>query len=75
MLKMVLLTVLAHHGEAADPDLLEWIKGVLDHLVGAGPWVIVALMGVLILAIPAAIVLLYLVQQRRTRPDRSQTGV
>ena len=66
MLKVLLLSVPTHHSEAADPDLLHWIKGVLDHLVGVGPWIAVALLGLLVIAIPASIVIFYLVQQRRS---------
>jgi hypothetical protein len=73
MPKLVLLSVLAHHGEAADPDLLHWIKGVLDHLVVAGPWLAVAVLGLSIVAIPAAVVALYLWQRRRGSPDNRQT--
>jgi hypothetical protein len=66
MLELSLLSVLKHHGEAADPDLLHWIKGVLDQLVGVGPWIAVALLGLLVVAIPASIVIFYLVRQRRS---------
>jgi hypothetical protein len=66
MLKLLLLSALTHHGEAADPDLLHWIKGVLDQLVGAGPWLVVALLGLLVVAIPISIIVFYLAQQRRT---------
>jgi hypothetical protein len=70
----VLLASWSHHGEAADPDLLEWIRGVLDHVLGVGPWAGAALMGLLILAIPAGTVVLYLIQQRRSNPDRGGRG-
>ncbi len=72
-------SVAVHHGEAADPDLLERIKNLLDHLLGAGPWSIVAGLAVLILFMPLSIVALYLVQQRRhssagpRQPDRDDT--
>lgn len=69
-----LLSVPGHHGEAADPTLLEWIRGVLDHMLGVGPWAGAALMGLLILAIPAGTVVLYLMQQRRGRPDHEGSG-
>lgn len=73
MLELVLLSALKHHGEAADPDLLRWIKGVLDQLVGTGPWTVVALLGLLVLAIPASIVVFYVVQQRRSGSGARQT--
>jgi hypothetical protein len=60
----MLLSALSHHGEA-DPTLLEWIKGVLDHLIGLGPWTVVILLGLLVLAIPAGVIVFYLAQQRQ----------
>ncbi len=60
----VILSVAAHHGEA-DPRLLVWIKDLLDQLIGLGPWTVVALIGVLILAMPIGLSAFYLVQQRR----------
>ena len=65
MLWTALLSVASHHGEAADPDLLEWIKGTLDHLLGVGPWVVIILLGLVILFIPLSVVVFYLVQQWR----------
>ena len=65
MLEMMLLSVVSHHGEA-DPALLEWIKSVLDRLIGLGPWAVVILLGLLILAIPLGVIAFYLAQQRRT---------
>ena len=44
--------ILAHQGDAADPELLRWIKVQLDHIFGSGPWAVVAIMGFIILAIP-----------------------
>jgi len=61
----VILTMSAHHGEA-DPTLLAWIKDLLDQLIGLGPWTVVILIGVLILAMPAGLSAFYLIQQRRT---------
>ena len=61
----VILTMSAHHGEA-DPTLLAWIKDLLDQLIGLGPWTVVILIGVLILAMPAGLSAFYLIQRRRT---------
>ena len=72
------LSVAAHHSEAADPELLEWIKGFLDHIIHLGPWTIVAVLALLILLIPVAIITVFLVQQRRhsgrapTAPEREE---
>ena len=65
----IILSPARHHNEAADPDLLEWIKGFLDHLFHLGPWTIVAALALFILLIPVAIIAFYLVQQRRQSRD------
>ncbi len=61
----VILTVSAHHGET-DPTLLAWIKELLDQLIGLGPWTVVVMIGLLILAMPVGLVAFYLIQQRRS---------
>lgn len=67
-------SVARHHTEAADPDLLEWIRDFLDHLFHLGPWTIVAVLALLILMMPVAIITFYLVQQRRhSKADTSRT--
>ncbi len=72
-------SVTAHHSETPDPDLLEWIKGLVDHLLGGGPWTMVAGLGLLMLLMPLSVVVLYVVQQRRhsaadpRRPDQEET--
>ena len=68
------ISVSGHHGEAADPDLLEWIKGFLDHAFDLGPWTVVAVLGLLIVSIPLGISAFYLLQQRRgsRRTDPSE---
>ena len=63
----IVMSVSGHHGEAADPDLLEWIKGFLDHAFDLGPWTVVAILGLLIVSIPLGISGFYLFQQRRGR--------
>ena len=57
--------ILAHQGDAADPELLHWIKEKLDQMFGTGPWVVVAIMGLIILAIPVFIIVVYLMQSNR----------
>ncbi len=57
--------VTAHQGDSADPELLHWIKDRLDQLGGPGPWLIVGVTIAVIVAMPALILLFYLVQQRR----------
>jgi hypothetical protein len=73
MLPIVLGWVAAHQGEA-DPDLLEWIKERLDHLLGMEPWLIVTLLGLLVLAVPLSIVAFYLTQRRRAGSPSDKCG-
>ena len=54
--------ILAHQGDAADPVLLHWIKERLDQIFGSGPWVVVAIMGIIIISIPIFIIGVYLMQ-------------
>ena len=61
--------ILAHQGDSADPELLHWIKERMDAIFGSGPWVMVALMGFFILAIPVCIGALYLMQSNRNTTD------
>ena len=65
MLWSIWWSVATHHGEPADPDLIEWIKARLDHIFGVGPWVVVAALALLILLIPLSSMAIYLLQQRR----------
>ena len=58
-----------HHGEVADPELLAWIKQLLDHVLGSVAWVVAAIVGLALVAFPIGLVLLYLTQQRRDRVD------
>jgi len=72
MLWAILGSVVAHQGDAADPELLEWIKDRLDHLLGLGPWAVVALAGLIIVSLPVGLVLLYVAQKRQTGFDPYQ---
>ena len=60
-----LWSISAHHGEAADPRLLGWIKHVLDQMIGLGPWTVVAVLGFIVVAIPVVVVAVYLIQRGR----------
>ena len=51
----LLLPILLHHGEAADPTLLRWIRERMDAILGVGPATIVVVLGVLIVAFPVAL--------------------
>ena len=61
---MVLLAFLAHQSEAGHPELMDWVKHQLDAVVGLGPLAFLILLGLIILAIPAAVLLMYVVQRR-----------
>ena len=61
----MLLFILAHHPESADPDLLDWIKHQLDSILGLGPWLVVIILGLIVVAIPAVILAVYVTQRRR----------
>ncbi len=52
MFGQILGTIAAHHGEAADPILLAWIKEVLDSLLGLGPWTVIVFLGLLMAGLP-----------------------
>ena len=67
-----ILSVLRHHGESADPELLAWIKQLLDHILGSSGWVIVAIVGLSLVAFPVGLILFYLSQSRRERSDSYQ---
>ena len=60
-----LLSAAGHHDEIPDPAFLEWIKAQLDHVITLEPWVIVVILGLLVLAIPVAIIGFYLYHERR----------
>jgi len=68
----IILSVPGHHGEAANPEMLAWIKQLLDHALGSAAWVIIAVVGVALVAFPVGLILFYLTQQRRDRVDSYQ---
>ena len=63
---------MAHHGDSAYPELMEWIKDRLDQILGLGPWAIVTLAALITVALPIGLVLLYLAQKRQTGFDPYQ---
>ena len=68
----MILSVPGHHGEAADPELLAWIKQLLDQVLGSAGWVVVVIVGLALVAFPIGLVLFYLTQLRRDRSDNYQ---
>ncbi|MBQ11323.1 MAG: hypothetical protein CMJ45_07230 [Planctomyces sp.] len=69
-----MLSVLRHHGEAANPELLIWIKQLLDHILGSSEWIIVAVVAVALVTFPVGLILFYLSQLRRERADTYQAS-
>ena len=57
--------ILLHQGDAADPELIHWLKERMDEIFGVGPWAMVGATTAIIVAIPISIGLFYLYQQRR----------
>ena len=69
-------SVAGHHADAADPELLVWIKDLIDHMFGVGPWTIVVVIGVILLAMPLGLIVFYLGQRKRigqVRPNVTAT--
>ena len=64
-LTQILGSILLHQGDAADPELIHWLKDQMDEIIGLGPWVMVGMMAGIVVAIPVAIGVFYLFQQRR----------
>jgi hypothetical protein len=62
---VMLLSILAHHSEPADPVLLEWIIHQVDALLGVGPVAMVVALGLIIVAIPVAVMVVFLLQRLR----------
>ena len=69
-----LWSIAAHQGEL-DVHLLGWIMDLLDDLLGLGPWTIVSIIGLLLLAMPLALILFYLSQRRRAGSEPYQPTV
>ena len=63
----VLLSGLAHHGEPADPVLIEWIKHRIDSIIGLGAGGMVIILTILICLIPITLVGILLIQKIRLR--------
>lgn len=59
------LSIPTHHSEPADPELLEWITHQVDALLGLGPAAMVLALGLVIVAIPVAVMAVYLAQRLR----------
>ena len=67
------LSVAIHHGEAADPDLMEWIMHRVDALTGLGPAAAVILLTGVIVLIPVAVLAMYALHRRKTEPTGDES--
>ncbi|MEC9014154.1 MAG: hypothetical protein VYA78_06230, partial [Chloroflexota bacterium] len=67
--------ILAHAGDAADPELLHWIKERLDQILGPSPWALVGIIGFFIFAIPISITTVYLMENSRRAAEERSTKV
>lgn len=56
---------LAHHSEPSDPALLDWIRHTIDSITGLGPFAFVVLLGCAVLAIPAAILIAFMMNRAK----------
>ena len=70
----LLLSILPHHSEAADPDLLEKIKHQMDAIFGVGPGLLVVIFGLVIALIPVSIMVFYVLQRRRMGVPLEEDG-
>ena len=61
----LLLSVLGHHSEPGDPVLIDWVLHLFYGVVGLGPLAIVIVLGVVIVAIPVAIMAAFLTQRSK----------
>ena len=64
---MFLLSGLTHHGEPGDPELLVWIRDQIDAVLGLGATGMVIGLGAVIVAVPLAIMAVFVVQRARRR--------
>lgn len=62
---MIPLTISAHQSGAGDPVLLDWIKDLLDAVLGLGAGTIVIGLGLVVIAMPVAIMAVYMTQRAR----------
>jgi len=67
--------ILAHAGDAADPELLHWIKERLDQILGPSPWALVGIIGFFIFAIPISIMTVYLMESSRRAAEERSTKI
>lgn len=59
--------VAGHHTEPGDPELLAWIQHLIDDVTGLGPAALVVILGLIVLAIPLAVLVVFLLR----RPGRT----
>ena len=60
---MTLLSIFRHAAGPGDPVLLDWIKHKIDSVLGLGPEAIAIGLGIVVIAMPVAIMAVYLTQR------------
>ena len=65
--------IVAHHSEAVDPTLVEWLRHQIDRMTGLDSDVSVLILGSLIALFPVVLLLLVW-RQRRSLEERNSTG-
>lgn len=68
-----LTSIVAHHSEAVDPTLIEWIRHEVDRITGLDSDVSVLILGSLIVLFPVVLLLLVW-RQRRSVETRARTS-
>ena len=66
--------ILAHHAEAVDPTLVDWIRHRIDAVIGLEPVAIVVLLGALIILFPVVLMLIVWRNRRRLEQRRDDAG-
>lgn len=59
------LSIAAHHSEPGDPVLIAWMIHLLNTITGLGPIPIVIILGAIVIAIPAGIMTVFLIQRAK----------
>ncbi len=57
--------IAGHHSEPGDPELLAWIQHTIDDMVGLGPTAAATVLGLVIVAIPLAVLVAFLLRRPR----------
>ncbi len=56
--------MLLHHTETVDPELVAWIRHLIEDVIGIEPWFLVIVVGAVIVAIPVTLMVSAIRRQR-----------